>query len=136
MTELQTALNGGVQIVPEWTEQVVFLDFGGAQTSYNGEILTLDDVNVENSGLTASRIAEITVRLNAEYAKRGIRFVTTEPISGEYSTIYIGKTSALFPANIPQSISGKLPPLIPTVHSTVLRKRLTAAIKTVPIRLL
>ena len=94
MTELQTALNGGVQIVPEWTEQVVFLDFGGAQTSYNGEILTLDDVNVENSGLTASRIAEITVRLNAEYAKRGIRFVTTEPISGEYSTIYIGKTSA------------------------------------------
>ncbi|MCI5800328.1 hypothetical protein MR060_13005 [bacterium] len=94
MTELQTALNGGVQIVPEWTEQVVFLDFDGAQTSYNGEILTLDDVNVENSGLTASRIAEITVRLNAEYAKRGIRFVTTEPISGEYSTIYIGKTSA------------------------------------------
>ena len=38
--------NGGLQNVPQIAVQYVLLDFDGELTSYNGEILTVDNVEV------------------------------------------------------------------------------------------
>ena len=40
----QTILDGGLQYVPQIAIQYIYLDFDGELTSYNGEILTVDDV--------------------------------------------------------------------------------------------
>ncbi len=92
--EQQKIANGGVQYVPQIAAQVVYLDFDGESTSYNGEILTVDHVEVKDSALTAERIADIVFELNAKYAAQNVIFVTEKPEFTEYSTIYIGKTSA------------------------------------------
>ena len=63
-------------------------------TSYNGESLTVDGVEVQHSNLTVERITEIVTQLNAEYTDQNVIFVTERPESGEYSSIYIGKTDA------------------------------------------
>ncbi|MBO7329862.1 MAG: hypothetical protein J6W00_13955, partial [Lentisphaeria bacterium] len=86
--------NGGLQIVPQIAVQYVYLDFDGELTSYNGEILTIDEVKVKNSSLTEERIADILAELNAKYASQNVIFVTDKPETAEYSTIYIGKTEA------------------------------------------
>ena len=38
--------NGGIQYVPQIAavQQIIYLDFDGETTSYNGEILSLDNV--------------------------------------------------------------------------------------------
>ena len=86
--------NGGLQYVPQIAVQYVYLDFDGELTSYNGEILTIDDVEVKDSSLTEKRIANILAELNAQYAAKNVIFVTERPTAAEYSTIYIGETSA------------------------------------------
>ncbi|MBR2364450.1 MAG: hypothetical protein IKA79_04555 [Lentisphaeria bacterium] len=44
----KVTVNGGVQNVT----QIVYLDFDGELTSYNGEVLSIDEVSVEDSGLS------------------------------------------------------------------------------------
>ncbi len=83
--------NGGLQTVAPL--QVVYLDFDGADTAYHGEALTVDTVTVQNSGLTDTEIATLTERLNAAYEGK-IIFVTERPLSGDYSTVYVGATDA------------------------------------------
>ena len=92
--EEQVIANGGVQYVPQTAVQYVYLDFDGELTSYNGEILTVDNVEVQDSSLTEERIANIVAELNAQYAAQNVIFVTDRSETAEYSTIYIGKTSA------------------------------------------
>ena len=89
--------NGGLQYVPQIAVQYVYLDFDGELTSYNGEILTVDNVEVQDSSLTEERIANIVAELNAKYADKNVIFVTERPQNAEYSTIYIGKTEAFAP---------------------------------------
>ena len=74
--------------------QIIYLDFDGELTRYNGEILTVDPISVEDSGLTADRIADIAAALNEQFAGRNVSFVTQRPEGTEFSTIYVGKTSA------------------------------------------
>ena len=74
--------------------QIIYLDFDGELTSFNGEILTLDNVEVSHSNLTPERIRKITDSLNLQYAEKNIRFVTEQPLDSNYSTIFIGKTNA------------------------------------------
>ena len=95
--EQQIIANGGLQYVPQIAVQYVYLDFDGELTSYNGEILTVDNVEVKNSALTQERIANILAELNAKYAAQNVIFVTQRPGTAEYSTIYIGKTEAFSP---------------------------------------
>ena len=86
---------GGVQVVPQIAAvQYVYLDFDGELTDYNGEILTIDGVEVRDSKLTQARIADILAELNKKYASRNVIFVTEKPENVEYSTIFIGKTEA------------------------------------------
>ena len=92
--EQQIITNGGLQHVPQIAVQYVYLDFDGELTSYNGEIVTVDNVEVQDSSLTEERIANIVAELNAKYAAQNVIFVTERPGTAEYSTIYIGKTSA------------------------------------------
>ena len=90
-------LDGGIMIAtaaPAAVQQIVYLDFDGELTSYNGEILTIDHVAVEDSGLNTEDISAIADKLNEDFADRGVIFVTERPADGEFSTIYIGKTSA------------------------------------------
>ena len=87
-------VDGGVQFVPQFTVQYVYLDFDGELTSYNGEILAVDNVEVDNPSLTEECIANIVSELNAEYIAQNIIFLTERPEGTEYSTIFIGKTSA------------------------------------------
>ena len=62
MTALTT---GGLQFIPQIAVQTIYLDFDGELTRYNGEILTVDNVEVRHSNLTAERIAAIVSGLNA-----------------------------------------------------------------------
>ena len=91
--------DGGVQYVPQIAvvQQIIYLDFDGELTSYKGEILTVENVEVKASSLTEERIAGIVSSLNGMYASSGIRFVTERPNEQEYSTIYIGKTTSFAP---------------------------------------
>ena len=93
-----TIADGGLQFVPQIAAvQYVYLDFDGELTSYNGEILTVDQVEVRDPSLTEERIADIVAELNAKYADKNVIFVTEKPENTEYSTIYIGKTEAFSP---------------------------------------
>ena len=86
---------GGVMYVPQIAvPQIVYLDFDGELTRYNGEILSLDRVEVADSLLTADRIADIVAELNTKYVSQNVVFVTERPENAEYSTIYVGKTDA------------------------------------------
>ena len=88
-------IGGGLQYVPQIAvQQIIYLDFDGEVTSYNGEILSLDTVEVKDALLTAERIKNILAELNAKYADQKVVFVTERPAAAEYSTIFIGKTSA------------------------------------------
>jgi len=90
--------HGGLQYVPQISaaeKQVVYLDFDGGETRYTNRDLNLTlDVKVDDSGLTADRIKEITAQLNRQYAEENIVFVSTAPVTGEYSTVYVGNTKA------------------------------------------
>ena len=89
--------NGGLQIVPQIAVQYVYLDFDGELTSYNGEILTVGNVEVKDSLLPEERIQDIIAELNAKYSSKNVIFVAERPADAEYSTIFIGKTDAFTP---------------------------------------
>ncbi|MBE6403339.1 MAG: hypothetical protein E7039_06420, partial [Lentisphaerae bacterium] len=90
--------DGGLQFVPQIAAvQYVYLDFDGELTSYNGEILTVENVEVQHSELSEERIQNILAELNAKYASENVIFVTEIPAEAEYSTIYVGKTEAFKP---------------------------------------
>ncbi|MBQ9087552.1 MAG: AIDA repeat-containing protein [Lentisphaeria bacterium] len=73
-------------------QQIIYLDFDGEITSYNGKILTVDDVVVNNTGLSRERIERIAAELNKEFYGQNILFVTSPPEDTcAYSTIYVGK---------------------------------------------
>ena len=88
--------NGGMQYIPQIAavQQIVYLDFDGENTSYNGEILALENVEVQSSELSAERIAFIVAELNARFAGQNLLFVTERPAAGEYSTVFVGKTDS------------------------------------------
>ena len=92
--EQQLITNGGLQYTPSTAVQYIYLDFDGELTSYNGEILSIDHVTVQNSNLTKERMADIVIALNAKYASSNVVFVTERPTVADYSTICIGHTSA------------------------------------------
>ena len=101
--------NGGIQFIPDLLHgQIVYLDFDGELTRYDGEILTVDNVAVEDSGLTAERIGKIVEELNRQFEGLDVRFVTERPKTSAYSTVYVGKTSAFDPFErfeVPEAIS-------------------------------
>lgn len=89
-------LNGGLQSVPELSvPQVIYLDFDGETTSYDGEILAIDSVTVQDSQISAERAELIAASLNERYAAENVVFVTTPPADGEYSTIFVGKSDEI-----------------------------------------
>jgi len=63
---------GGVQYVPQIAVQYVYLDFDGELTDYNGEILTIEGVEVSDPQLTQARIADILAELNKKYASQNV----------------------------------------------------------------
>jgi hypothetical protein len=91
------ASDGGIQtIVPQSTAvspQIVYLDFDGAATLYNGELLTINDVVVEDSGFDSESITLIVTALNDQFGD-DVVFTAELPQTDEYSTIYVGVTSA------------------------------------------
>ena len=99
-TELFTVADGGIQIVPPEpaaiVPQLIYLDFDGELTSYHNRDLDIhiDDVQVEDSGLTEERIAAIVDALNDDFATQNVVFVTNRPTEMDFSTIYVGKTSS------------------------------------------
>ena len=86
---IQTVIQQSATEVP----QVVYLDFDGAETSYNGELVTIDNVTVEDSGFDSESIAFIVDVLNEQFGD-DVVFTADIPQTYEYSTIYIGVTSA------------------------------------------
>lgn len=92
--QTMTSMNGGVQIVSSALneQQIVYLDFDGEITRYNGETEQFD-VTVKNAGMSEAKISDILSRLNEKYAARGVRFTASRPVSGDYSTVYVGRSA-------------------------------------------
>ena len=87
--------DGGLQYVSQIAAaQIIYLDFDGEVTAYNGEEAAVSAVEVQDSGLTAEQINNILTELNAKYADENVLFVAERPTAGEYSTIFVGKTEA------------------------------------------
>ena len=97
-SEYTTILDAGVQTtIPDiavHAQQLVYLDFDGADTAYHGELLTIDGIHVEDSGFDQVSISFIVKSLNAQFDD-SVLFTAVRPESTDaYSTIYIGVTSA------------------------------------------
>ena len=98
-SQILVASGSGIQtIVPQLaaaSPQIVYLDFDGAETSYDNRDLDIfiDNITVEDSGFDSIDITYIVDTLNAQF-KDGIVFTAELPETEEYSTIYIGVTSA------------------------------------------
>ena len=94
-------LDSGIQtILPEnapqtVSPQIVYLDFDGAETSYHNAALGLDidDITVAPSGIGNDTIFTIVSALNERFGD-DIVFTADQPDGDDYSTIYIGVTSA------------------------------------------
>lgn len=73
--------------------QLVYLDFDGAKTSYNGTLASIDNVNVNSVNFSENEINYAVMQLNKKYAGEVI-FVSQAPKSGKYSTVFVGATDA------------------------------------------
>ncbi|MBQ7177711.1 MAG: AIDA repeat-containing protein, partial [Victivallales bacterium] len=75
--------------------QYIYLDFDGAETSYYNRDLdiSVDSVTVKNGGFASSQITTIVEALNEFFGGSAV-FTSALPKGGEYSTVYIGVTSA------------------------------------------
>ena len=88
-------------------DQIVYLDFDGALTEFEGEKETIEGIQVENSGITEVRAAAIAAELNKQYKDTGVVFVTEKPVLSEYSTVYIGDTDSFYKYGDIKGISEK-----------------------------
>ena len=68
------SIDGGLQFVPQIAadQQIIYLDFDGELTSYNGEILTVDNVEVQHSEISEERIKNILQQLNEKYFAQNV----------------------------------------------------------------
>jgi len=91
MMEQQKLTAGGVQFIPQLAavQQIIYLNFDIESTSYNNEVPTPANAEVQDSFLNAERIAGIIDRLNTSFSPSGIRFVTEAPGNEAYSAIFI-----------------------------------------------
>ena len=96
-SQVLVASGSGIQtVIPQLataSPQIVYLDFDGAETSYNSEFLTIDNVVMEGSGFDDETISLIVNTLNDQFGD-DIVFTADLPQTNEYSTIYVGVTSA------------------------------------------
>ena len=95
-SQILVASSSGIQTVPQLAApQLVYLDFDGAETSYvNCDLdIAIDNIVVEDSGFDSETISLIVATLNEQFGD-DIVFTADIPVSDEYSTIYIGVTSA------------------------------------------
>jgi len=79
--------------------QTVFLDFDGANDiSYDNATLDIHTSisSIADSGLSAEDKIQIMTDLNNTFAGTGITFTVIVPISGEYSTVYVGGDGSEF----------------------------------------
>ena len=79
----QNIATDGLQSVSQIAAQYVYLDFDGELTSYNGEILTIENVNVADSGISQERIKEIITEFGKEEFKRIFIELKIEGAAGE-----------------------------------------------------
>ena len=97
--DCNVVLNSGVQtVIPEdylAAKQVVYLDFDGAETSYHNRDLdfSIKNITIEASGLGEEDVSGIVATLNSRFGE-DIVFTSKTPLTGDYSTIYIGLTDA------------------------------------------
>ncbi len=92
----------GLESVEDGTEysgesQIFFIDFNGADNvSYENNALDIhiEDISVEDSGLTEEQQFQIISKLNEMFTGTGISFTANAPVDNEYSTIYVGETDA------------------------------------------
>ena len=96
--EIPMLSHGGIQTIfgehPATPTQLVYLDFDGAVTSYvNADLgVSIDSVTVEDSGFGDGDIALIIAALNGMFDD--VVFTSALPADGEFSTIYVGVSSA------------------------------------------
>ena len=79
------------------TLQIVYLNFDGALTDYNGEAFSISQVNMAPSKLSGKNIREAVATLNEAFAAQNIVFCAEKPETDEYSTIHIGYTDSFAP---------------------------------------
>ena len=79
--------------------QLVYLDLDGeAAVRYNNPDLGIElDVAVTAPGFTAEQRESIVSELTRKYNKNNISFTLERPESGDYSTLYFGKSTAFEP---------------------------------------
>ncbi len=96
-SQILVASGSGIQtVVPQLaTPQIVYLDFDGAEASYVNRDLDIhiDNIVVEDSGFDSETISLIVATLNEQFGD-DIVFTADIPQTDEYSTIYVGVTSA------------------------------------------
>lgn len=65
-------LDGGIMIATAApaAQQIVYLDFDGELTSYNGEILTVDEVEVKDSSLTENALQKLLTSTYRAYSTK------------------------------------------------------------------
>ncbi len=79
--------------------QLFYIDFDGADNvSYINDafIISIENITIEDSGLSSLEQTLIISQLNEIFAGTGISFTVTAPAPGEYSTIYVGSNSEVF----------------------------------------
>ncbi len=80
--------------------QVIYLNFDGASdVSYNGPV-RVEGLNVPSfcvpRGERGEMIAQVLASLNDQFYESGVTFTSVQPISGDYSTIYVGGDDSAF----------------------------------------
>ncbi|MCK5344012.1 MAG: hypothetical protein KAR20_11440 [Candidatus Heimdallarchaeota archaeon] len=79
--------------------QTIFINFDGANNaSYDNDSLNIhiDNISIENSGLSEEERFQIITDLNNNFAGTGVNFTITSPTNEEYSTLYVGGNSSAF----------------------------------------
>ena len=79
--------------------QTIFIDFDGANdVSYDNEALNIhiDNIDIEDSGLTREEQFKIITELNNTFADTGVFFTITAPVNEKYSTVYVGGANSAF----------------------------------------
>ncbi len=78
--------------------QIVFVDFDGSTFDFPNLLYFNSNVTLPDAGLTTTQETTVISSLNSIYGEYLIEFTTTEPITGEYSTIHVGGVVSDLPA--------------------------------------